>query len=80
MSDIGHLTVQGHLEHRRVGVFYRVLLDGVDVTARCKEAHDREGWVLLFKHRDGRPYVGDDGEVAMERLAGVVEIVPGDPF
>jgi hypothetical protein len=35
-----------------------VYLDGVDVSARCSEADDVEGWALLYKvNDDGHKYV-----------------------
>ena len=51
----------------------RVLLNGEDVSMRCQAADSREGWAILFKMRDGKPYA-ERGELARERVHGAVRV------
>lgn len=37
-----------HKIKREEGLELRVLLDGEDVTERCREADDIEGWVMIW--------------------------------
>lgn len=73
------LDVEGHrllMAERKAWV--SVLVDGVDVTRRCREADDAEGWALCYKlDADGRRYVADH-RPALERLTGKVEFVSQD--
>jgi len=59
------------MEGKRV----RVYVNGAEVTDRCTDADDSEGWADLLRHRAGRPYLNANGEVARERVTGVVAIV-----
>jgi len=55
-----------------------VLLDGVDVTARCIEADDVYGTVtLLILNDTGHPskYLMDGDSIKKETLTGKVEII-----
>ena len=50
----GRITVDEHTRRVALGEHLHVLLDGVDVTRRCRKADDCEGFVVLFVHRNGR--------------------------
>jgi len=54
---------------------YRVLLDGVDITDRCKFFNDRKGYALVYRLKDGHPFVTSGYTVATERLFGKIQIV-----
>lgn len=47
-----------------------ILLDGEDVSDRCLGFDEASGEVDLLILRDGRAYVGEDGEIAHEIRAG----------
>lgn len=79
MSTVGLLTVESHRAHVVQGRHYHVLLNGEDVTRRCREANDRKGYVVLYKLRDGHRYV-ENWAAAVEKLHGDVQIVEGEPF
>jgi len=54
---------------------YRCLLDGVDISDACFAADDDEGWADCYQLKDGQPFVADDGEFAVERRRGRVQLV-----
>lgn len=72
----GLITVERCFDLRERGINIRVYFNGEDVSNRCREAHDIEGWVLLYKHKDGKPYLDPvvRDSVVMERLHGEVRI------
>lgn len=46
--ELGQVDIARHRAlERSTGQRWRVLLDGVDVTDCCIEAHDADGWVIL---------------------------------
>lgn len=52
-----------------------VLVDGRDVTARCRRFDDAEGWADCYIFRNGRPYLNDArDDVVRERLHGVITV------
>ena len=53
---------------------WKVLLDGEDISDQCTEAHDREGWVMIF---DTNRY-GDLSIWHPRKLYGKVRILPWD--
>lgn len=74
----GYMDVQRCFALRTRGITLRVHFNGVDVTDRCFEADDQLGYVGLYKHRDGRPYVeftADGARTAREVRHGSVEFV-----
>ena len=52
----------------------RVFLREQDVSDRCTAADPDMGWVELIVLRDGRPALGEDGEVLVERVYGLVRV------
>jgi hypothetical protein len=68
-------------EHRRLveelGVFFLVLVNGVDVTNRCYYADDGAGLARCFKHNEqGKCYFDRDcDDVAREVLRGRVRFI-----
>lgn len=75
----GFLDVNRHVALRHKGICLKVLLNGEDVTARCFEADDQLGYVGLYRHRNGRPYLdfssSGEAQAAKEFLHGRVEFV-----
>ncbi len=58
-----------------------VLLDGRDVGLRCTAANEREGWMdRLAEGPDGQCLLTCDGDLAIERIHGDVEIVFSPAF
>lgn len=53
---------------------YTVAVDGVDVTYRCREADDEEGWAECYATMPPRIEPGESWP-KLERLVGLVEIV-----
>lgn len=51
-----------------------ISVDGEDVTDRCFEADTDRGWCGLYKHRNGKEYIDDQGEIAKEDRNGTVTI------
>jgi hypothetical protein len=71
----GLVTCDGWTAHRHAtGRELVVLLDGLDVTRRCRAAHDGEGWAELMRMTvTGRIWPWADGEV-FRRMHGTVAI------
>jgi hypothetical protein len=60
------------------GGTHHVLLDGINITDRCKFFNDRKGYALVYKLRGGHPYV-ERNWVVTERLFGKIEVVKARP-
>jgi hypothetical protein len=84
----GFLDVKGHTAHSKTtGEFLRVSVNGVDVTDRCCEADDIDGYVIVFCHdrqehhwdvEQGAKHVsGQTGSACRHRIDGDVVIAPG---
>ena len=73
----GHVTVAWSQAYKaRTGNQLSVFVAGEDVTERCYEADDVEGYARLFVHdANGRCFFGLDGAVARETRRGDVLIV-----
>lgn len=72
------LTVDRHrIIEQFTGIYLRVLVDGVDVTAQCFAADNETGWALVHKTDDaGRPYLDrTTGKAAADVLIGDVQFV-----
>ena len=77
----GPLTVDGWNDHRvRTGEHLHVLLNGTDVTTRCKFADDRQGIVTLYYLDAQGRKVCIGGAVKLEIRRGHVQIIAGEPF
>jgi hypothetical protein len=62
------------------GKGYRVFMDGQDVTNRCVEVDDKEGWAECLVFEDnGNVMVNPGGSPVHVMLTGNVEIVPPLP-
>jgi sugar lactone lactonase YvrE len=62
-------------EARATGTTYIVTLDGKEVTDRCFEADEEEGYVDLYKlDADGKMFITKAGRPGQERLHGKVKI------
>lgn len=65
-----HIDVQKDRDAR----LYRCWVDGVEVTDRCYAANDEEGWADCYKvDGTGHKFI-ERGQVARERLTGVVRL------
>ena len=54
LSDVGVLDVEAHtVLQKSMGGKIDVMLDGVDVTMRCIEASDKDGYAVLFDEYEG---------------------------
>ncbi len=60
------------------GYMTQAFLNGVDVSAECVAADDKQGWVeLLVRDKNGRIKVGFDGEPLVSQHFGAVVIKLG---
>ena len=83
-QPFGPLTIDRHLEAKRLGVYLHVFHRGIDVTRRCRFADDTPGHneaQLLRLNAEGRPFVDPvTGGAAIDVWHGDVEIREGEPF
>lgn len=70
------LNIDLHAKIQRfTGIFFLVLVDGVDVTNRCVSADAEAGWALCYRlNADGHKFVEND-RVAIEVLEGRIEFI-----
>lgn len=62
-------------EARQTGTTYIVTLDGKDVSNKCFEADEKEGYVDCYVlNAEGKIFVNKSGRVGKERLHGKVKI------
>lgn len=62
-------------EARQTGTTYIVTLDGKDISNKCFEADEEEGYVDVYKlNADGKIFVAKNGRTGQERLHGKVVI------
>lgn len=78
----GPVTVERHLMLAAQGTHLHVFVNGEDVTTRCRFADDRSESMCaeLLLQRNGRPYLDENRELAMEVITSGVEIREGDPL
>lgn len=77
---LGFVDVTRHTAFKKQGIWLRVMLNGEDVTDRCQEADDIEGYVILVKlNYKGTPYL-DANELAREVRVGEVRFRRVEPW
>jgi hypothetical protein len=67
----GHMTIDRWCSDGHLGK--RVLVDGSDITGRCTEFDDHEGWAMVFS--DDPPRLGLCGTPMKHRVYGRIEVV-----
>jgi hypothetical protein len=78
-----HLTIASHREYQYRGIYYRVLVDGEDVTERCESAIAGDPGSAHVMVVDAKGHILVDPEDRRQPLrtilTGRVEFVPGLP-